>query len=380
MFRKLKPKYNIQTKLGPSLGTSLGHWMKLMLMNRSIPLRYYPRIISASLIGTFGSPFRFYESRRLDKKISQVEISRPPVFILGHWRTGTTHLHNLLCQNPQFGFVTMLQAAFPRSFMSTNVFKNLMKRILPRTRPMDNMKMGIFKAQEEEMALGNLFPYSFYNAFYFPLKMKEHYYKFIRFRSISDKILTQWKKVYYNLLQKTTLYMHGKRLILKNPANTARIRFLLDLFPDAKFIHIYRNPYVVYASTRNFYKKAIEGFMLQKISDNQIEENIFWLYQHMMRSYFNEKNLIPSENLVEVKFENLEHNPIQHLESIFTKLKLKNFESIKSKIRSYIESIKNYKKNKYKLNNAIIDKIYEKWAFAIDKWGYEVPEELALSY
>jgi hypothetical protein len=208
--------------------------------------------------------------------------------------------------------------------------------------------------------------------------MKEHYYKFIRFRSISDKILTQWKKVYYNLLQKTTLYMHGKRLILKNPANTARIRFLLDLFPDAKFIHIYRNPYIVYASTRNFYKKAIEGFMLQKISDNQIEENIFWLYQHMMRSYFNEKNLIPSENLVEVKFENLEHNPIQHLESIFTKLKLKNFESIKSKIRSYIESIKNYKKNKYKLNNAIIDKIYEKWGFAIDKWGYEVPKELTL--
>ena len=96
----------------------------------------------------------------------------------------------------------------------------------------------------------------------------------------------------------------------------------------------------------------------------------------MMRSYFNEKNLIPSENLVEVKFENLEHNPIQNLESIFTKLKLKNFESIRSKIRSYIESIKNYKKNKYKLNNAIIDKIYEKWGFAIDKWGYEVPKEL----
>ena len=378
MFRKLKQKYNIQTKLGPTLGISLSHWMKLMLMNGSIPLRYYPRILTAGIIGTFGSPFRFYESRRLDKKINQIEISKPPVFILGHWRTGTTHLHNLLCQNPRFGWVTMLQAAFPRSFMSTNVFKNLMKKIIPKTRPMDNMKMGVFEAQEEEMALGNLFPYSFYNAFYFPLKMKEHYYKFIRFRSISNKILTQWKKVYYNLLQKTTLYMNGKRLILKNPANTARIQYLLELFPDAKFIHIYRNPYVVYASTRNFYKKAIEGFMLQKISDSQIEENVFWLYKQMMKCYFDERKLIPSENLVEVKFENLEQNPIQHLESIFTRLKLKNFERIRSKFRSYIEGIKNYKKNKYKLNDATIEKIYDQWGFTIEKWDYEVPTELVV--
>ena len=378
MFRKLKQKYNIQTKLGPTLGISLSHWMKLMLMNGSIPLRYYPRILTAGIIGTFGSPFRFYESRRLDKKINQIEISKPPVFILGHWRTGTTHLHNLLCQNPRFGWVTMLQAAFPRSFMSTNVFKNLMKKIIPKTRPMDNMKMGVFEAQEEEMALGNLFPYSFYNAFYFPLKMKEHYFKFIRFRSISNKILTQWKKVYYNLLQKTTLYMNGKRLILKNPANTARIQYLLELFPDAKFIHIYRNPYVVYASTRNFYKKAIEGFMLQKISDSQIEENVFWLYKQMMKCYFDERKLIPSENLVEVKFENLEQNPIQHLESIFTRLKLKNFERIRSKFRSYIEGIKNYKKNKYKLNDATIEKIYDQWGFTIEKWDYEVPTELVV--
>ena len=139
--------------------------MKLIITNGSIPLRYYPRIFFVSLISTFGSPFRFYEIRRLDKKINQIDISKPPVFILGHWRSGSTYLHNLLCQDPRFGFVTTLQAAFPRSFMSTNVFKNLTKRVIPETRPMDNMKLGIFQAQEEEMALGNLFPYSFYNAF-----------------------------------------------------------------------------------------------------------------------------------------------------------------------------------------------------------------------
>jgi hypothetical protein len=352
--------------------------MKLTLMNGSIPLKYYPRIFLVTLVSIFGAPFRFYESRRLNKVIHQTKISKPPIFILGHWRTGTTHLHNLLCQNPQFGFVSMLQATFPKSFMSTDVFKNLMEKILPEKRPMDNMKMGVFRGQEEEMALINLFPYSFYNAFYFPLQMKELFYKYVRFKSVSDSILKQWKKTYYSLLQKATLFMEGKQLVLKNPPNTARIRQLLDLFPDAKFIHIYRNPYEVYASTRNFFKKAIEGFMLQRVSDNQIEENLFWLYKQMMRSYFSEKKLIPSGNLIEVKFENLEKNPMQVLETIFTRFKLNNFEKIREKMRSYIESIKDYKKNVYTLTKRLIDKIYNNWGFTIDKWDYKVPKELAL--
>ena len=342
----MKRNHKILTSIGPSLGMSLRNWMKLIVVNGFAALKTYPRVFLVNLVSSLGIPFRIYERWKLDKKVMATQISLSPVFILGHWRSGTTHLHNLMCQDNQFGFITMLQAAFPNSFMSNNVFKSLMRFVLPETRPMDNMKMGIDLAQEEEMALGNLFPYSFYNGWYFPKKMMEYYYKYIRFKNIPNKIIENWKIVYNTLLKKATLFMGGKRLVLKNPANTGRIKFLLDLYPDAKFIHIYRNPYVVYASTRHFYQKVVQYFMLQKITREEIENNIFMLYKKIMGNYFQESRLIPEDNLIEVKFEDLEKNAIEQLRNVYTELKLMGFDKSKLKFKYYLRSLANYKKNK----------------------------------
>jgi len=370
----MKERYSVREKLGPSVGNPIRNWMKLILTNGSVALRYYPRVFLVYIISAIGVPFRIFEHWRLDKKVEETKLKHPPVFILGHWRSGTTHLHNLMCKDPQFGFITMLQAAFPKSFMSSNFFRAFTNAFIPKKRPMDNMKMGTDEAQEEEMALGNLFPYSFYNGLYFPKKMIEYYFKFIRFENISRKIKEQWKKVYKYLLKKTTFNMRGKRLVLKNPANTARVKMLLDLFPDAKFIHIYRNPYVVYNSTQILYQKMLQAFMLQKITPEEIENNIFRIYKEMMLSYFNESRLIPSDNLVEVRFEDLENHTIKELDRVYDSLDLTGFEKTRSIINNYLGSLTHYKKNKLNLNERIIEKIETNWKFTIDKWNYEIPK------
>lgn len=373
-----KPKYSFQTRIGPSIGTSVRNWMKLILINGSVALRYYPRVFFVNAVSSLGIPFRLYERFKFNSKVHTTEISSHPIFILGHWRSGTTHLHNLMCQDTQFGFVTMLQAMFPKSFMSNNLFRHLMSIFLPKTRPMDNMEMDINKPQEEEMALCNLFPYSFYNGFYFPQRTMEYFFKYIRFRNTSIKVLEQWKKVYYYLIKKATLNMSGRQLILKNPANTARIKLLLELFPNAKFIHIYRNPYIVYASMRNFYKKTIEGFMLQSVSEKQIENNIFSLYKQLMTSYFKEKQLIPHGNLIELKFEDFEVNTMKELNRIYSELDISGFQRAKNKMAFYLSSLSDYKKNIYHLPHEIITSIKRKWDFTIQKWDYDIPIELQL--
>jgi hypothetical protein len=370
----MSQKHSITSKLGPSVGSSIRNWMKLVISSGFADLKYYPRVFLVDLISAIGIPFRIYENLILNDKVNSTELKAPPVFILGHWRSGTTHIHNLLCQDPQFGYITMLNAAFPKSFMSNTFFKWLMKKIMPKKRPMDNMEMGVNNAQEEEMALGNLFPYSFYNAFYFPRRLIEFYHKYVRFENISKKIKKQWQKVYYYLLKKATLYMHGKRLVLKNPANTARIKYLLEMFPDAKFIHIYRNPYVVYNSTQILYQKMMRAFMLQKISDEDLEKDIFRLYKEMMKTYFNEKKLIPNGHLVEIKFEDLEIKPLDELNKVYSVLNLTGFNDTIQCFKAYLKSLINYKKNKFELDNQTIEKISKNWKFTIDKWGYEVPK------
>jgi hypothetical protein len=357
------------------LGTSLKDWMNLILTNGSVALRYYPRVFLVNIVSALGIPFRVYERWKFDEKIKATQISKPPIFILGHWRSGTTHLHNVLCQDNQFGFITMMQAAFPKSFMTNNIFRHLVDKILPKTRPMDNMAMGTNNPQEEEMALGNLFPYSFYNGFYFPQRTMEYFFKYIRFKNISLRVLEQWKRVYYYLIKKATLNMEGKQMVLKNPANTARIKLLLDLFPNAKFIHLYRNPYTVYASMRNFYKETIEGFMLQKVPNKEIENNIFELYKHVMASYFKEKTLIPNGNLIELKFEDFEKDAINELDLLYSELKLAGFENAKQNFLSYMHSLRNYKKNEYALTEDTINAVRRKWHFTIKKWDYSLPLE-----
>lgn len=368
------PKYAYKTQIGPSIGISLKDWLKLVVSNGKVALRNYPRVFLINLLSTIGIPFRFYEKWRLNKKISSIELSDQPIFIIGHWRSGTTHLHNLLVQDPQFGYITMLQAAFPKSFITSNFFKRFMNRFLPQTRPMDAMKMGIYEAQEEEMAMGNMFPYSFYNGWYFPRRMMEFYFKYVRFNQISLSLMEQWRRIYDFLLKKATFFMKGRRLILKNPVNTARIKFLLDLYPNAKFIHIYRNPYEVYASTRHFYKTTIEAFMLQRITDKEIENNIFKIYSEIMKSYFKESRLIPKGNLVELRFEDLEKDPLAQLHRIYYSLDLKNYEKAEPIFLRYLQTIKSYKKNKFDFSKELIDQVKEHWSFTLEKWGYTAPK------
>ena len=370
-----KQKHTLQEKLGPSLGISVRNWSKMVISNRSFSLRYFPRIFLVDFFSSIGIPFRVYERWRYDRLINKIQITKDPIFILGHWRSGTTHLHNLLCQDPQFGFVTMLEALFPNAFLGNALFKSFMRLFLPNTRPMDNMEMGIDKAQEEEMALSNLFPYTFYNGFYFPKKLREFYYKYIRFENLPKKVQEKWIDIYNYLLRKTTWNMHGKQLILKNPANTGRIKFLLKMFPNAKFVHIYRNPYVVFASTKRFYQKTVDAFKLQRVSDEEIEGDILWIYKNMMKTYFKEREMIPKGNLIEIKFEDLEAQPLVELEKIYKQLKIDGFNKAIPSFCSYLDGLHNYRKNLYRFPQKMIEKVKSYWKFAIDKWRYDLPED-----
>lgn len=361
-------------RMGPVFGCSLKDSMKLLMSNGSIPLKHYMRIIFINTCSIVGIPFRIREYMMLNRKIKKTKLHSDPIFIIGHWRSGTTHLHNLLCQDPQFGYVTMLEASFPKCFLTNSFFRYFMSIMLPKKRPMDNMKMGVDEAQEDEMALANIFPYTLYNAWYFPKRMMEFYYKYLRFKNISPIVSKEWKKGYISLLKKTTINMDGKRLVSKNPPNTARIKFLLNLFPEAKFIHIYRNPYTVFLSTRHFYRKTMERFTFQRVSSESIEENIFKIYKDLMKTYFNEYKLIPKGNLVEIKFENLETDAIGQLKKIYSELNLSGFEKNKNRFQNYLDQIETYSKNKFQLDNNTIKKVEQNWDFTIKKWEYGIPD------
>ncbi len=357
-------------QINPLGFTSVGIWTKLLLRNKC-EAKYIFRIIRLFIIGLITFCGNTIESIRYKRLIANHSIKKDPIFIIGHWRTGTTHLHNLMSMDPEFAFSSLFQTIFPKSFISLANFKSVIAESMPETRPIDNMLMNVDLPQEEEFAIARLVPCSFYHSFAFSDNAELFFKKYVLLEDISEKELTELKKAYLFFVKKVSYVSEGKQLILKNPVNTARIKFLLSIFPKAKFVHIYRNPYDILESTKNMRRKLSEHAKVYSgPNQNEITEMVLRQYVEMMQSYFEQKDAIPEGSLAEVRYENLVQQPEKEIEQIYRKLNIVFSDTAGKNIKEYLISQKNYKKNHFDLSVEDREKIRKMWGFAIEKWGY----------
>lgn len=325
-------------------------------------------------------PIRFMERILFARAIEKTQIAQAPIFIVGHWRSGTTHLHNIVSQDARLGFVSTLQAIFPTFCVlvsRSRTIKRLVARLIPERRMMDNVKMGLDFPQEEEFSLSCLTT-SAHHCNHFPRTIRESFDKFVLF-NVGDEEKERWKKTYLEVLRKATYLAGGKRLILKNPYNTARIKVLLEIFPDAKFIHIYRNPYNIYVSALHDFIKEAEEMALQEFSEDEFAELCFSLYEKLMKEYWETRALVPAGNLCEVAYEDLEEQPLAELRRIYEELQLGETEENLATFVRYLDTIRGYKKNRYSYSTSIVESIRERWGFAFEKFDYSLPRDIRVS-
>ena len=362
----------------PAIGYSITVIFSLLKNNR-LSLKYFIRVFILILLNLINFPFRTYERLFINPRFKNKKVTKAPVFIIGHWRSGTTHLHNLLCQDPQMAYASTYQSVFPDTLfnkLGRFLFKGFSSLLIPGTRKGDNVSLGSSLPQEEEFALGAKTPFSFYFFWMFPKKMIQFYDRYIRFETISNKELDQWKADYQLFIKKAIKNTRGDRYLSKNPPNTGRINTLLAMFPDAKFIFIHRNPIEVFLSTQNFYRKMLPPLQLQGINTDQIDTNIIAIYKKIMEDYLQDKEKIPANNLVEISYKELEKSPQAVLQNIYTHLELDNFEQAFPSFEHYIEKMKSYHKNKHCIGKDQLDTILKEWRFFLDLYTYEMPKNV----
>lgn len=358
---------------------SFVNWIRILLKN-GVDRKYLLRALLTSLTCFASIPFRVAETIKYKEKIANTEIKPPPIFIIGYPRSGTTYLHHLMSRDPNLGYVSQLQTMAPEAFLvGESVLRPILARMLPKKRPFDNVQLFLDFPQEEEHAIANMSIHSELHGLFFPRNMRYYVKKYALFNDLSEQEQAEWKKVYMAILKKATFKMQGKRLILKTPANTSRTRVLLDLFPNAQFVHIYRNPYHIYPSAKRTMIEALKLAAYQEISEEEIGENILLFYKAMMQQFFADKeNHIPAENLAEIKFEDLEANPLGELERVYHQLNIPKFEEAEPHFQAYLASQKNYKKNVHTLDKQTVKKIEQQWKFTLDKWNYCIPDDLKI--
>jgi len=358
----------------PLFGTSLSNWIRLLADHDGVDKGYFFRAAFITVSIIFFLPARVFSKIIYGPRISKTKIDKPPIFIIGHWRSGTTYLHEIMSNDPQFCYVSLWQTLVPESFLILNPFKSFLAQFLPAKRPMDEITVGMDSPYEEEAALAALNRWSFFHCFIFPRKPEHQFRQSVLFEDMSSEDVEKWKKNYLNLIKAATYENGGKQIIIKNPANTSRIKVLLELFPDARFIHIYRNPYKVYVSTKNLRNRVLGLFALQNTTAEEVEQQVIDNYIQLMNGFFEQRDMIPAGRLVEIRYEDLVANPLGQIEEIYYKLGLSSFEKAKPEIQRHIDSQVNYKTNVYKFDKKVTELVEKNWGFTIKRWEYEPPK------
>ncbi|MBS3748211.1 MAG: sulfotransferase [Candidatus Thermoplasmatota archaeon] len=356
----------------PLAGSSLTNLLRLASQNRfRISPRYIPRFLYAMVLSTVLSPFRLKEHIKESDNIQSATIQNDPVFIIGHWRSGTTYLHNVLSLDQKFGYCTTFHATLPHVFLqSEELLKPLLSASIPTKRPMDNAAMGPDLPQEEEYAIANIIPDGYYNGWCFPYNMNR-YMTHVLVNELSDAFQKNWIKTYDFFVKKLTLYHHGKQLLLKNPAHTARLLVLKQMYPNAKFIHIHRNPYEIYYSMEKFMRIVLPRYCLQRPpSTEKMKQQIFRMYALLYQSYFKQKSQIPTKDLIEIPYESFIKNPLDYVKNIYNQFDFSLNEEIRKNIQDYIDKQKNFKRSKYQMSKQLKQEIYNQWEFAFNIFQY----------
>jgi len=350
-------------------GTDFPTWVRLLATRPPLCWKQSLRLAVVTALSMNNSVMGLTERLLFGRKVRNTELIGEPVFIVGHWRSGTTLLHNLLSMDPQFATPNLYQVLNPHHFLVTeSLVTRLTARFLPNTRPMDNMEVSWDSPQEDETALMNMTLLSPYLMVAYQGN-RPKYERYFDLRDLSEKELQRWKDALLLLMKKLTL-KEKKTILLKSPTHSYRVRTLLEMFPRAKFINIVRNPYAVYNSTLHLRRTLFTENALGPVNFHNLEEDTFLTYEHLFRVFEEDRPLIPKGQLHDLKFEDLEVDPVGELRKIYEQLNMQGFDDLEPKVTAQLESLRKYRKNEFTMEEGLMRRIYDRWGAAFERYGY----------
>jgi hypothetical protein len=364
------------TNLGPGYfgGTTPRIWLRVLRENQfDVDWPYWPRALAITLGSFPNALLSGWENLVYGRRVQHAIID-PPLFVLGIFRSGTTLLHNLLVQDDRFAFPNVYQCCFPKTFLTTESSNaRVMGFFLPDRRAQDGIALGMRETQEEEFALCSLTGRNFVMGWVFP-RRAEQFHRYLTFRAATEEEVAEWKSALTGFIRKLS-FKYERPLILKSPANTARIRMLLELFPDARFVHIHRNPYDVFQSIRHTHEKVNPWVNLQRPVFDGLDERILRQIRDAYAAFFDERSLIAKGRFYELSFAALEADPVGQVRRIYEGLALPDFGYVEPRLRRYVESLSDYRKNTFpELSTQERHHIALEWRRYFDEWDYPLDD------
>lgn len=276
--------------------------------------------------------------------------------------------HRLVVDDRHTG-PTGYECLAPHHFLLTEWFAPYVEFLVSKHRAMDNMDLSLHHPQEDEFVWCMQGLPSPYLTIAFPNRPPQ-YEEYLDLEQVAPRELEIWKRTLFRFVQQV-YFRRRKTVILKNPTHSFRIKVLLEVFPQAKFIHIVRDPYVVYPSTIHLHKALYRIHGLQQPTFDGLDDKVVSTYVDLYRKLDEGRELVDPTRFYELRYEDLIGDPEGQLRRLYQHLGLGDFECYLPRLRQYLADHADYKTNSYQLTveqRAIVD---EHWGEIIDRYGYD---------
>lgn len=344
--------------------------MSLLVKNR---FRVHPLRLpmAAAITGwtPWNSVLSLVQKLLLSHAIKRTPIA-PPVFILGHWRSGTTFLHELLARDSRVTSPSTLDCFLPHhSLISGWFFTNFGGFMLPSQRPQDNVAAGWAHPQEDEFALMSLGLPSPYLRMAFPNHQAVHT-DYLDSEALAPRERGEWLDGLEDFIRVVSYREPGKPVVLKSPTHLGRLEALAERFPDARFVHIIRDPSSVYPSTQRLWQSLDYVQGLQIPQNRELDEYVLSNLERMYAAFERQRQTIPDGKICDVLYEDLVADPAREVERIYRQLDLLDFEAARPALEQYVDSQRDFKGNRHQLEPAEQEQIRTRWGPFFEPYGY----------
>jgi hypothetical protein len=355
--------------------------MRLFWCGRfSFTLNCIPDTLALFLWVPWNTPLKWVSEWKYKRQAENLPLDQPPIFVVGHWRSGTTLLHDLFSEDPNLAYPTTYECFFPHHFLLTEgKLDKVFKVLLPKRRPQDDVPVGFDRPQEEEFAMIMLGEGSAYNAMAWPRRGPVDI-DYLDFKGLPEKKVKRWADHFMWFYRRLKL-KHKKPLVMKTPANAARLKVLTKLFPDACWVYIARNPLDVFPSTVKLWRAlySTQGLHNPPRLEPWLDDYVLDTYARFTQAYAEDRHLIPEDHLVEIRYEDLVQDPIAAMRDIYAKLGLEGFEQAEGPMRAFLADRADHRVSSYQLPKALARKIADRLKPFIDRYGYREAVDAALA-
>ncbi len=353
-------------------GMRLLQWWRLLASNgfRIAPSRLHIAL-GVSIFCSLNDVLVAIQAFIYGRRIAEAKVFEDPIFILGHWRSGTTLLHELMVVDQRFASPSTFQCFAASHFLVSEwAFVRFGNFLIPNKRPMDEMEAGWTLPQEDEFALMNLGAPTPYLRIAFP-RSPPPALEFLDMTSTDAKAIQSWRDKLSWFIRALTVRHPQKRLIMKSPPHTGRVEELLRLYPKAKFIHLTRDPRKLFHSTIRLWNSLdeVQGLQLP-MPAAEMREYVWNCFSRMYKAFEAQRSSIPPGQLQELRYEDLVASPFESIRKVYEQLDLGDFDAIKGPLSKRLENHANYRTNMHPIDPETEKEILERWHDYAAKYGY----------